>query len=169
VNSEMVEIESGYAGRPGLAGLEPGDEAAVAGLFARLSSDSLYRRFFSPALRVEQFTRLVLRVDGHDRAVVAAVADGAVVGVAQYSRMPGAISADLAIMVADAWQRQGLGTRMVAALAERAAMEGIERFEVDVLGDNYGALRLLQRVAPGMRLAFSGGVGEGGFPLGGSE
>jgi RimJ/RimL family protein N-acetyltransferase len=165
----MVEIESGYAGRPGLARLEPGDEAAVAGLFSRLSAESIYRRFFSPVPRVEQFTRLVLRADGHDRAAVAAVADGQVVGVAQYSRTPGAGHAELAILVADAWQRQGLGTRMVAALAERGAAEGIERFEVDVQGDNYGALRLLQRVAPGMRLAFSGGVGEGGFALGGRE
>ena len=165
----MVEIESGCAGRPGLVRLEPGDEAAVAGLFSRLSAESIYRRFFSPVPRVEQFTRLVFRVDGHDRAAVAAVADGEVVGVAQYSRTPGASDAELAIMVADAWQRQGLGTRLVAALAERGAAEGIERFEVDVQGDNYGALRLLQRVAPGMRLAFSGGVGEGGFALGGRE
>ena len=164
----MVEIEASSGGCPGLAALELGDEAAVAGLFGRLSPESLYRRFFSPVVRAEQFTRLVLRgVDGHERAAVAAVVDGEVVGVAQYARPAGACRADLAIMVADSWQRQGLGTRMVAALAARATAEGIEGFEVDVQGDNHGALRLLQRVAPGVRLAFSGGVGEGAFSIGG--
>src|SRR5215467_8081143 len=117
----MVEIEASSGGCPGLAALELGDEAAVAGLIGRLSPESLYRRFFSPVVRAEQFTRLVLRgVDGHERAAVAAVVDGEVVGVAQYARPAGACRADLAIMVADSWQRQGLGTRMVAALAARA-------------------------------------------------
>lgn len=162
----MVEIEAGRSGHAGLAVLEPGDEAAVAGLFGRMSAVSLYRRFFSPVLRAEQFTRLVLRADGAERDAVAAVVDGEVVGIAQYARIPGAPRADLAIMVADSCQRQGLGTRMVAVLAARAVAAGVESFEVDVQGDNHGALRLLQRVAPGMRLAFSGGVGEGEFPVG---
>ena len=163
----MVEIETAGGGHPGLAALEAGDQAAVAGLFGRMSPESLYRRFFSPVTRAEQFTRLVLRgVDGQERAAVAATVDGEVVGVAQYSRAAGQARADLAIMVADSWQRQGLGTRMIAALAARGAAEGIEVFEVDVQGDNHGAMRLLQRVAPGVRLAFSGGVGEGAFRVG---
>ena len=74
-------------------------------------------------------------------------------------------SADMAIVVADAWQRQGVGTRLVAALAERAASEGIEGFAVDIQGDNYGALKLFKRVAPGVRMTFSAGVGEAVIPL----
>ena len=163
----MVEIEAASGGHPGLATLGPGDEEAVGAFFGRVSPASLYRRFFTPVLKADRFARLILRSDGHDRAAVGAVAGGEVVGVAQYSREPGSCRADLAIIVADGWQRQGLGTRMIAALAERAAAAGIESFEVDVQGDNYGALRLLQRVAPGMRLAFSAGVGEGAFPIGG--
>ena len=163
----MVEIEAARVGCPGLAELEPGDEAAVKGLFSRMSPESLYRRFFSPISRVEQFTSAVLREDRYERAAVAAVVNGEVVGVAQYSRVPGATAAGLGIMVADDWQRQGLGTRMLAALAARAAARGIVDFEVDVQGDNFGALRLLQRVAPGLRLKFSAGIGEGSFSIGG--
>ena len=161
----MVEIEAARGDCPGLAALEPGDEAAVAGLFGRLSAQSIYRRFLSPISRIDQFTSSVLRVDTHNRAAVAAIAGGEVIGVAQYSRAPGADTADLAIMVADAWQRQGLGTRMVAALADQASAVGIRRFSVDVQGDNYGALRLLQRVSPGVRLKFHQGVGEGVFSI----
>lgn len=161
----MIEIESGRDGRPGLVSLEPSDRDLVAGLFSRLSPESVYRRFFTPTTRPDQLVRSVLGVDHHDREAIAAVEGGEVVGVAQYSRRPGACEADLAIVVADDRQRQGLGTRLIAALAERAAHEGIDVFAVDIQGDNYAALRLLRRVAPGARLVFSAGVGEGSFAL----
>jgi RimJ/RimL family protein N-acetyltransferase len=163
----MIEIEAGGGARPGLVALEAGDEELVGRMFGRLSAESVYRRFFSPIARADQFTRLVLREDGHERAAVAAVENGELVGVAQYSRRPGAGAADLAIVVADGWQRQGLGTRLVAVLAERARRAGISRFAVDVQGDNRGVQRLLRRIAPEMRLAFSGGVGEGEFSIAG--
>lgn len=161
----MIEIESGCDGRPGLVSLDPSDRDLVGRLFDRLSPESVYRRFFSPITKPDQFIGSVLGVDHHDREAIAAVEAGEVVGVAQYSRPAGASEADLAIVVADGWQRHGLGTRLIAALAERAAEEGIDRFSVDIQGDNYGALRLLKRVAPGTRLAFSAGVGEGFISL----
>jgi RimJ/RimL family protein N-acetyltransferase len=159
----MLEVEAARRGSPGLARLEAGDEELVARMFSRVSPESVYRRFFSPLARPDQFVRLVLRVDGHERAAIAAVEGGEVVGIAQYSRKPGAVAADLGVLVADGWQRQGLGTRLVAALADRARAAGIQMFAVDVQGDNHGVQRLLRRVAPGMRLKFSGGVGEGQF------
>jgi RimJ/RimL family protein N-acetyltransferase len=162
----MIEIEMGTSGCPGLARLEASDTEAVGRLFTRLSAESLYRRFFSPISRLDHFTSSVLRVDSLEREAVAAVEDGEIIGVAQYSRRPGADTAELAILVADAWQRQGLGTRMIAALEQTAFDHGIRAFAVDVQGDNYGALRLLRRVAPGLHLAFSGGVGEGVFGIG---
>jgi ribosomal protein S18 acetylase RimI-like enzyme len=71
----------------------------------------------------------------------------------------------MAIIVVDEWQRQGLGTRMIAALAHRALEDGIDSFAVDIQGDNYGALKLFRRVAPGGRMTYSSGVGEGVIPL----
>ena len=161
----MIEIESGSAGCPGLAGLEPDDGALIGRFFHRLSSQSLYRRFFSPIAREDYFIASILRVDALERDAVAAVEGGEVVGVAQYSRRPGAPEAELAIIVADDWQRQGIGTRMIAALADRATRRGINAFAVDVQGDNHGALKLLRRFDPRLRLAFSGGVGEGAFSI----
>lgn len=161
----MVVIETGRDGRPSLATLETADGDALVSLFDRLSPESIYRRYFSPVTRREQLRASVARIDHHDREAVAAVEGGEVVGLAEYSRAPGARHADMAIVVADEWQRQGLGTRLVAALAERAAAEGIEGFAVDIQGDNYGALRLFKRVAPGVRMVFSSGVGEAVIPL----
>ena len=161
----MVEIEAGGAGRPGLASLDPSDGDLVSRMFTKLSPESVYRRFFSPISRSDIFQTSLLRVDHHDHEAIAAVEGGEVVGLAQYARLPGAKQANLAIVVADGWQRQGLGTRLIAALADRAIDEGIDSFAVDIQGDNYGALRLFKRVAPGGRIIFSGGIGEGVIPI----
>ena len=161
----MIEIESGRDGRPGLACLESSDGEVLGRFFCRLSPESVYRRFFSPIPKPDYFIRLLLRIDRYDRDAIAAVEGGEIVGVAQYSRLPGASQADLAIVVADGWQRQGLGTRLIAALADRAITRGIATFAVAIQGDNFGAARLLKRMAPGARLAFSGSVGEAVIPL----
>jgi GNAT superfamily N-acetyltransferase len=161
----MIEIESGRDGRPGLASLETSDGELVGRLFCRLSPESVYRRFFSPISKPDYFIRSLLRVDRYDRDAIAAVEGGEIVGVAQYSCLPGASQADLAIVVADDWQRQGLGTRLITALADRAVGKGINAFAVAIQGDNFAAVRLLRRIAPGARLVYSAGVGEAVIPL----
>ena len=161
----MVEIEAGCEGRPGLASLEATDGELLRRMFERLSPESVYRRFFSPLTRPTLFQASLQRVDHHDREAVAAVVGGEVVGVAQYTRAPGKKQAELAVVVEDGWQRQGLGTRLIAALSDRAVAEGIDSFAVDIQGDNFGALKLLRRIAPRTRLMFSAGVGEGTIQL----
>lgn len=156
----MVMIEGSTAGRPGLATLEASDGPAMLGLFGRLSPESVYRRYFTPVVRRDALLASVARIDHSDREAIAAVAGGQVVGVVEYSRPPGSPVADMAIVVADGWQKQGLGTRLVAAAAARALEAGIRSFAVDIQGDNVGALRLFKRVAPGARMKFSAGVGE---------
>src|SRR5260370_23953322 len=121
----MIEIESGRDGRPGLVSLDHSDHDLVARLFYRLSPESVYRRFFSPTTRPDQLARSVLRGDHHDREAIGAVEHGEGVGMAQYSRPPGARSAELAVVVAEGWQRQGLGPRLGAAAAGGAAGEGV--------------------------------------------
>jgi GNAT superfamily N-acetyltransferase len=161
----MVEIEAGCKGRPGLAALEPSDAQLVGQMFRRLSAESIYWRFFSPVSRPDLLQASVKQLDHRDREAVGAVVGGELIGMAQYVRKRGDTRAQLAIVIVDEWQRQGLGTRLVAALAQRAISEGIDSFAVDIQGDNYGALKLFRRLAPGARMAFSAGVGEGVIPL----
>lgn len=161
----MVEIEAGIDGNPGLAALEPSDALLVGKMFNRLSAESVYWRFFSPISRSDLLEASVRQLDHRDREAVGAVAGGELIGIAQYVRRPGDNQAQLAIVIVDEWQRQGLGTRMVAALAHRAVEEGIDSFAVDIQGDNYGALKLFKRVAPSARMTYSSGVGEGVIPL----
>jgi RimJ/RimL family protein N-acetyltransferase len=143
----MIATEPAAQGRVSLSRLERSDGEALRRLFYRLSPESLYRRFHSPVVYPEQ-TRpeRLLDVDHRDREAVLAVVDGEIVGVARYVRQPRAGDADLAVVVADAWQRQGLATRMVTALGQLAASIGIERFSVTVQADNVRALALLKRL-----------------------
>jgi RimJ/RimL family protein N-acetyltransferase len=155
---------------PALGCLEPGDRELLRRFWYRLSPETVYRRFMSPLARPEQARpEQLLDIDHKDREAVLAVVDGEIVGVARYNRLADSDSADLAVVVADAWQRHGVATRLLAALAETARRVGIERFEVMTQADNRAALGLMHRLWPEARLACSQAVCEGSISVGGDE
>ena len=157
----MVEIQSAQSGCIGLALLEPGDGPALRRLFYRLSPQTLYRRFHSPVVRPEQtHPERLLDVDHHDREAVVAVVNDEIVGVARYVRTAGSDAAEIAIVVADDWQRQGLATRMLSALHERALIEGIQKFTMTMQADNKPVQQLIRRFYPGITMTHSQGMYE---------
>jgi RimJ/RimL family protein N-acetyltransferase len=162
----MIAMQAAAAGHVNLAQLERSDGEALRRLFFRLSPATVYRRFHSPIVRPEQARpERLLDIDHHDREAVVALVDGEIVGVARYARWPGTDRADLAVVVADDWQRQGLATRMLTGLAELALSAGIEDFTASVQGDNQPALGLLRRFRPLHRLSFSQGLCEMTLPV----
>ncbi len=74
-----------------------------------------------PFQSVEQ-TRKWIRSDDPDKLNIVAVADGKVVGQAGLHRFSGrrAHAAGIGMGVHDAWQRQGVGTTLLAALVDAA-------------------------------------------------
>ena len=152
----MVAMQRPGAAMPALARLEPGDGDALGAFFSRLSRESLYRRFLSPIDRPEQ-TQLDRVLHGD---AVVGVAGGEIVGLANYSRLGHSDTAELAVVVNDAWQRRGIGTRLLTALGERAREAGIRRFVVVSHADNRGALALIRRLSPEVRPTVSSGVLE---------
>jgi GNAT superfamily N-acetyltransferase len=165
----LVAVQAAKGGRPRLAGFETCDSGLLKGFFDRLSCESVYRRFFSPAVTFEQFAASLQTNGQFERDAILALDCGEVVGVAQYSRRAGSDGADMAIVVADAWQRQGVGSELVAALSHRAVAVGVTKFAVSIQGDNFAAFGLLRQLAPGVRLAFAAGVGEAVIPLAGGS
>jgi len=162
----MVEIENGTEGRVGLALLEPTDGPALRRLFYRLSPETIYRRFHSPVVRPEQAQpNRLLDVDHHAHEAVVAIEDGEIVGVARYVGRPGSDSAEVAIVVADDWQRQGIATRMLSALHDRAEAEGITEFRLTIQADNRPMLELFRRFYPGMQGRSSYGMYEAVVPV----
>ena len=154
----MIAMQTAAAGHIKLARLERSDGAALLRLFYRLSPTTVYRRFHSPIVRPEQaHPERLLDIDHHDREAVVAVVDGEIVGVARYVRWKGTDRAELAVVVADDWQRQGLATRMLSRLGDLAHSAGIQSFTASVQGDNRPALELLRRFRPSARPVFSQG------------
>jgi nucleotide-binding universal stress UspA family protein/GNAT superfamily N-acetyltransferase len=116
--------------------------------FDRLSPESRYRRFFGPMPELsERELDYFTRVDHADHEALVALDGpaGAIVGVARFIRTtPGGAVAEPAITVADDWQRRGVGSALLQALAARAREEGIARFEAPVLATNAEAIRVLE-------------------------
>jgi len=162
----MVAMEAVAEAPVRLARLEPGDGEALRRFFYRLSPETLYRRFLSPISRPEQARPAqLLDLDHRDREALVGLVEGEIVGVARYSRRPGTDAAELAVVVADAWQRQGIASQLLAALAEAATAAGVRVFTVTMQADNRPVLSLLRRFQPALRLALSQGVYEGSLPL----
>lgn len=162
----MVAIETEATGQPRLARLESSDGAELRRFFNRLSPETIFRRFHSPVARPEQAQpKRLLDIDHHDREAVAAVLDGEIIGVARYARRSGSDTAEVAVVVADDWQRQGLATRMFGALTELAAPVGIRHFTLSMQADNRAALRLLRRFYPDAALTHSQGIYEATVPV----
>ena len=64
-------------------------------------------------------------------------------GVARYVRNPDGCSCEFALVVADAWQGKGIGTRLMQDLQQAAAARGFRELEGEVLTDNTNMLQLM--------------------------
>ena len=100
---------------------DAGDTPALVRMHLRCSSESIYRRYDSPLARIdERFARRLLTSGGG--ALVATVGTD-VVGFATVSSGGGG-TAELALLVEDAWQRCGVGARLLSAAARLARGQG---------------------------------------------
>jgi len=114
------------------------DEPALRTLFGRLGADSLSFRFFSGAPNLERAAREMAAVDyaGSFGLVATRGEDGDLVGHGSYVRTA-PDRAEVAFAVLDAMQGQGLGTILLAHLAEVAEENGIDVLVAEVLPQNH--------------------------------
>ena len=125
------------------------DKAALIRGFEHLSDESRYRRFLAPIKRLTRGDLAYLtELDHHDHeALVAVTPAGEIVGVARYVRLgPRSRLAEVALTVADEWQRQGIGTGLLQCLARRATEQGIQTFVGVCLATNKDMIELLRRL-----------------------
>jgi RimJ/RimL family protein N-acetyltransferase len=130
--------------------LEPDDADLLHAVFDRLGPRSRELRFLAPKHRLTGADlRQLLAVDHRDHEAVVAFAadDGEPVGVARFVRSDeDPRTADVAVVVVDAWQSRGVGTVLASALVRRARELRVDHFSVLMAHDNEAALRLLHRV-----------------------
>jgi nucleotide-binding universal stress UspA family protein len=130
--------------------IAPDDAPLVAASFERLSKESRYRRLFThkETLSPDELAYLV-NVDHQNHEAIIAIdpSNGDALGVARYIRSEADHEvAELAVTVADDWQRRGLGRALLARLAYRARREGVRKFSAFVMTENPGAVKLLKGV-----------------------
>jgi RimJ/RimL family protein N-acetyltransferase len=129
---------------------------------ASLSPQSARLRFLAPKnhLTLAEL-RYLTEVDHVDHyALVAVLADDptTMAGVGRWVRdgdHPDA--AEVAIVVGDCYQRQGLGTALGTALGDGARALGIARFTAMMLPENTAAQRLFAHISGRLRTRVEGG------------
>src|SRR5213594_1369764 len=130
-------------------------------LCRRLSPRTVYERFFSFRPLLPEQAHVFANVDYRQRmAIVAEVDDGRepeLVGVARYGPSDEG-TADIGLVVADAWQGLGLGSLLLEQILHAGEQRGIHEFSAEVLADNRRALRLLARHAAITRRTVASGV-----------
>jgi GNAT superfamily N-acetyltransferase len=128
------------------------DRRRLIDAFYRLSEESRYRRFFAPVQELsDESLEYLVDIDHHDHEAIVALDPTSedLIGVARYVRQaPASDRAEAAVVVADDWQRLGLGRALLERLARRAREEGIRRFTALVQADNRRALDLLAEIGP---------------------
>jgi RimJ/RimL family protein N-acetyltransferase len=138
------------------------DTERLQAFHAHLSMDSIIWRFFRsvPSLSDEQ-ARQFTHVDYRDRmALIATRGDGAaeeILAVVRYDRTAGAREAEVAFVVADAWQGHGLATALLHQLAAYGRAHGIERFVALTMGTNVRMLDVLHHCGFPCRTRYDGG------------
>ena len=107
-----------------IGGSRPSDSAgsrteSLIAFHEALSPDTIRLRFFSPHphLRPDEVSHFTT-VDYHDRVALVALIGPTMVAVGRYERLSGTTSAEVAFVVADAYQGRGLGTLLLEKLAD---------------------------------------------------
>nr|BFE61121.1 hypothetical protein GCM10020063_056470 [Dactylosporangium thailandense] len=149
---------------------QTGDEHLVAAAERHLSARSIDRRFcVGSGGRLPAF--YLRHLEGGPRpewdAQVALDDGGQLCGWAEYGRRPACSpAADLAVLVADPWQRTGLATALVRALVPRMAAAGVRTVQADVTGANAASKGLIRALAgPGLRPTYQDGMVHYAFDL----
>lgn len=148
--------------------IEPGDQAALKRFYSGLSSTSLSRRFLGASNGIGDRTAALFCGPDHEhREGFVAILEGMdatapsepaiVAHLCIEPSGPGEV--EMAIAVADAWQRHGIGRRLLSACIGWAERHGIERLRASMLSTNVAILSLLRSIGRPVALTMaSGGV-----------
>lgn len=130
--------------------ITPDDAPLIRDGIAKLSAESRYLRFFSPAPALpDAVVRKLADVDGHDHIAWGAICSecpgrppiGAVHAVRHRAGGP---VGEFSIAVLDEFQGQGLARMMTAALLVHCRAEGLGTLDVHMLSENAAARRLVK-------------------------
>lgn len=131
--------------------LRPADGEAFQGFVRGLSPQSRCNRFLHPVRELAPGAlRALTEADQAGHVALVATDGGAIVGEGRYVAEGDGGRGEFAIAVADEWQRQGLGARLLGALVAAARRASLSGLHGEVLKSNVAMLRFMERA--GFRL-----------------
>ena len=125
--------------------IRPEDEPSMVQFHAELTEETVYSRYFeylglSQRTAHERLTRICFNDYDREIALVAEEPDAGsgprIVAVARLSKDHARPTAEFAVLVADRWQRHGLGVELLRRLVAVGRDEGLERLYAEMLAGN---------------------------------
>lgn len=131
--------------------IRPEDARLLQEFVRNLSEESRYFRFISTVQELSPRTVARLTQIDYDRdmALIAVVTEGdreVELGAARYVTNPDGETCEFALVVADAWQGRGIGTKLMHSLMEVARTNGLKAMIGDVLANNINMLKLMEKL-----------------------
>jgi acetyltransferase len=136
--------------------IRPEDEPMIVAFHHQLTEETVYARYFahlglSQRTAHERLTRVCFNDYDREIALVAeatdrATGDVSIVAVGRLSRSHIEPTGEFSILVADGWQRRGLGRELLGRLVRIGKDEGLERIWADLLAVNIGMRRVAERL-----------------------
>jgi len=129
-------------GKPALfRPIKPEDEEMEAEMFRQMSDETQRYRFFQTIKNITHDTLVRYTQIDYDReiAIIAEVSEGKekkMAGVARLVADPYNLNAEFAIVVADPWQKQGIGGKLTDFIVDIAKKRKIRKIYIELLPDN---------------------------------
>jgi len=144
--------------------IEPADAAELGAAFSRLTAVTRYGRFLGDLDHITprqlDYLTTVDHVD-HEALAAFEAETGMGIGVARYVRDAHDPSlAEVAVVVADAWQGRRVGTALLGRLSDRAYAAGVERLVGRLIVGNKAACALAAHLGTPMRESRGAGTLE---------
>jgi acyl-CoA hydrolase/RimJ/RimL family protein N-acetyltransferase len=141
------------------------DEALIQDFLYSVSDDSLYRRFISsrkdmPHERVQRYVVIDYTKEITLLAVSQQENREVLLGIGQYSLNEGTHTAEVAFLVRDQYQNQGIGTELISYLTFLAKRQGLLGFTAEVLMGNTAMLHVFENMGFDMEKRRDEGVVE---------
>jgi RimJ/RimL family protein N-acetyltransferase/acyl CoA:acetate/3-ketoacid CoA transferase beta subunit len=141
------------------------DEPILQNFLYSLSDNTVYRRFISsrkdmPHERVQRFVVIDYTREISILAILQKDNREEIVGLGQYSGNEGSHTAEVAFVVSDKCQNQGIGTELLTYLTFHAKRQGLLGFTAEVLWGNTAMLRVFEKMGFDMQKRRDEGVVE---------
>jgi acetyltransferase len=155
--------------------IRPEDEPMMVRFHETLSERSVYLRYFhlmnlQQRTTHERLTRICFIDYDREMALVAVrrnpeTGEGEILGVGRLMKVHGTRDAEIAVLVSDNWQGRGLGKELLSRLLVVAADDKMARVIADILPDNRGVMRILEKLKFSLKHSLDDDVVHAEFKL----